>query len=227
MALINYNYSWVGIDAGREGLWKEPIWTGVLKIVSEHTNERVYDPFSQIYLALENKFPKETWRSQTSDGKFRPLFRDYPNSWTRPGVISLEGQLFNITETGRSVLSGTLSKSSILINMFSSHTEIFDHGTIEKPFHILCVALMSAPRALSTEEIYWAIMKNFRPEYDDLTEILKKKLPLLRKKPEATPYRRLRNMLSLMRTANILQSVRRGSCSYWSVIDHDFINHLG
>src|SRR6266446_5231036 len=117
MSLIKYDCSWIGIDGGREGLWKDPVWKDVLRIIGEHDGERVYDRNSPIYEDLEKSYPEEAWRSQTAEGQFRPLFRDYPNSWTRTGVLSLTGQEFSITGLGKSVLTGKLSKAHLLVNM--------------------------------------------------------------------------------------------------------------
>ncbi len=142
MGLVKYNTSWVGIDGGREGLWKEPLWTDALRIISSHSNESVYERESPIYKDLERAYPNEAWRSQTAEGAFRPLFRDYPNSWTRTGVVSLSGKRFNVTELGLNVLSGKATKTDILVSMFKMHKEILS-GTVdyEKPFSILASAV--------------------------------------------------------------------------------------
>ena len=227
MPLVKYNSSWVGIDGGREGLWKEPIWTDVLRIISAHPNEHVYERESPIYKDLEKAFPSEAWRSQTADGAFRPLFRDYPNSWTRTGVVSLSDQRFNVTELGLTVLSGKTTKADILVNMFKIHQEFLNGSdAYEKPFSILAAAFLVANRPLSTEEIYWAVMKNYRPGVDDLAEIIKKKIPMINKAPDSTPYRRLRSMLSLMRASNMIESTRRGSRTIWSPLDSHLLNKI-
>jgi hypothetical protein len=136
--LIKYDRSWVGIDGGREGLWKEPIWKGVLRIAERHVGDNVYDSGSSIYEELERSYPDETWRSQTAEGQFRPLFRDYPNSWTRTGVLTLTDQRFDVTNLGRDVLAGKVSKSQVLVGMFVKHSESSGpEGAHEKPFAIL------------------------------------------------------------------------------------------
>lgn len=225
--LVRYNTSWVGIDGGREGLWKEPLWTDVLRIISAHSNESVYERESTIYKDLEKSFPNEAWRSQTAEGAFRPLFRDYPNSWTRTGVVSLSGKRFNVTELGLNVLSGKATKIDILISMFKMHKEIIS-GTVdnEKPFSILASAFLETNRPLKTEDVYWAVMKNYRPRVDSLAEVIKKKIPMISKGPDRTPYRRLRNMLSLMRTCNAIESTRRGSGTFWSALDNNLLRKI-
>lgn len=227
MGLVKYDCNWVGIDAGREGLWKEPIWTDVLRIVSEHENEHVYDSNSPVYDALEARFPKEAWRSKTADGTFRPLFRDYPNSWTRTGVVSLAGQVFRVTDLGRQVLAGSISKADLLTRMFIRHSEVGDDGVqIERPFATLASAFLVAPWALSADEVYWAVMKNYRPGHDDLLVVLRKKLPLLKQKPAPTPLRRLRNMLALMRSADALASTRRSNGTAWFAFNQVRLNQI-
>lgn len=212
-----YDCSWVGIDSGREGLWKEPIWSDVLRIISKHRGERIYDSASAIYTELERAFPKEAWRSTTAEGHFRPLFRDYPNSWTRTGMVSLSNRVFEITAKGADLLAKRTSKSDVLMDMFRHHSEFCNvHQADERPFSILAAAVLATPRPLTTNEAYWAIMKNFRPGQDDLSNILKRYLRSPLADPSPTPYRRLRNMLTLMRAAEAVQSTRRGPSTVWS-----------
>lgn len=227
MSLVRYNTSWVGIDGGREGLWKEPLWTDVLRIISAHSNEGVYERDSLIYNDLEKAFPNEAWRSRTAEGSFRPLFRDYPNSWTRTGVVSLSGKRFNVTELGLNVLSGNATKTDILVSMFKMHKEIFN-GTVnyENPFSILASAFLETNRPLKTEDVYWVVMKNYRPGVDNLAEVIKKKIPKINQKPDKTPYRRLRNMLSLMRASNAIESTRKGSGTFWSALDNTLLRKI-
>lgn len=224
---VKYNTSWVGIDGGREGLWKEPLWTDVLRIISAHSNECIYEQESPIYKDLEKAYPNEAWRSKTAEGAFRPLFRDYPNSWTRTGVVSLSGRRFNVTELGLNVLSGRADKTDVLVGMFKMHKEILS-GTIhdEKPFSILASAFLEANRPLKTEEVYWAVMKNYRPGVDNLAEVIKKKILMPNQKLDSTPYRRLRNMLSLMRASNAIESTRRGSGIFWSALDNNLLRKI-
>jgi hypothetical protein len=225
MAIVKYDRNWIGIDAGREGLWKEPIWTEVLRIIAAHENEDVYDANSPVYKALEARFPNESWRSKTADGAFRPLFRDYPNSWTRTGVVSLEGRVFHVTDLGQKVLAGSISKADLLTGMFIRHSE-FSEPQIERPFATLASAFLVAPWALTVDEVYWAVMKNFRPGQDDLAVVLQRKLPLLKGKPEQTPLRRLRNMLALMRSADALASTRRSAGTAWFALNKVRLNQI-
>lgn len=222
-----YDCNWVGIDGGREGLWKEPIWSDVLRIISKHRGERVYEPTSPIYIELERAFPREAWKSTTAEGHFRPLFRDYPNSWTRTAVVTLSNQVFDVTTKGEAVLAKKIAKSDVLMDMFRTHSEYCDfHQSYERPFAILAAGLLATPRALSTEEVYWAVMKNFRPGQDDLSDVLKRVFRGPLPDPAPTPYRRLRNMLTLMRTAEAVQSTRRGSSTVWSTLQSQLLDEM-
>lgn len=222
-----YDCTWVGIDSGREGLWKEPIWSDVLRIIFKHRGERVYDSASAIYAELERAFPKEAWRSTTTEGHFRPLFRDYPNSWTRTGVVSLLNRVFEVTAKGEDVLAKRTSKSHVLMDMFRHHSEFCNvHRAHERPFAILAAGILATPRPLTTNEVYWAVMKNFRPGQDDLSRILKKDLRPPLADPSPTPYRRLRNMLALMRAAEAVQTTRRGPSTVWSALKPTLLEEI-
>lgn len=210
-----YDISWVGIDSGREGLWKEPVWTEVVRIISFHQGEPVYEKDSPIYDSLERKFPAEAWRAYERSGRFRPLFRDYPNPWTRTRVIDLSGKIFSLTELGCSYIDGAIAKAEILVGMFKGHTEFVSEKILEKPFSILASAFLDTPRSLSTSEVYWAVMKNYRPGQDNVSDVLKMKLPKITRSVEATPFRRVRNMLTLLRSVDAIESYRRGSEIYW------------
>ena len=219
MALVKYDLAWVGIDGGREGLWKDPLWKDVLEIISKHVGERVYDAESPIYRDLEERYPNEAWRSYTSDGHFRPLFRDYPNSWKKTGVLDLQNQIFEITKVGRDLLDGKTEKAEIFLKLFHSHSETISSDKVEKPFCIIAAGLLCVQRPLSTKEIYWGVMKNYRPGQDDLGLFLSKKMKFFQNAPEKTPYRRLRNMLSLMRASGSIISTKRGSDTYWASLN--------
>jgi hypothetical protein len=221
-----YMMYWVGIDAGREGLWREPTWSGVLHIIARHQGSNVYDENAPIYADLENRYPNEAWRSRTAQGQFRPLFRDYPNSWTRTGVLSLDGQKFKLTALGMQVIAGEIGQSVVLVRMFKMHTEVLSDGTIEKPFGILANAFLESPRPLETAEVYWSVMLAYRPRRDDLNQLLKRPAARVRAEPEPTPYRRLRNMLSLLRAAGAIQSTRRRIGTYWSVLDRQILDEI-
>src|SRR5262245_25775924 len=141
MRPAKYNAAWVGIDGGREGLWRDPIWLDVLKIIHRHTDEKIYDPRSAIYKDLELAYPAEKWRSATREGIFRPLFRDYSHPWTRTGLVDFSEGEFRLTLLGLKAITGAVTKTDILIEMFRNHKEPGAvPGTTEKPFAVLASA---------------------------------------------------------------------------------------
>ena len=227
MSLPAYDIFWVGIDAGREGLWQEPIWTKVIELVGEHEGERVYDPHSPIYADLIATFPDEKWCSLTPEKTFRPLFRDYPNSWTRTGVISLHGKRFRLTKLGKELLDGLTSKSEILVGLFATHKEE-NHitGELEFPFAIISNAFLETPRPLTAKEVYWLVMKNYRPGEQTLKSVLTDKAKFTPNNPEPTPFRRIRHMLQLLRAAETIESYRRGHQVYWGARDHSRLSQI-
>ena len=124
-------------------------------------------------------------------------------------------------------MAGKVGKAEILVGMFRVHKEkINDTDEYEMPFSILASAFLDTNRPLKTEEIFWAVMKNYRPGADDIVEVIKKKIPMINETPQGTPYRRLRNMLSLMRTANAIESTRRESGTFWSALDDDLLRKI-
>ena len=209
-----YPISWKGIDAGREGLWKEPLWSGVLEVVGNHIGDDVYDPRSSIYTKLTAQFPKEKWCSLTPDMEFRPLFRDYPHPWTRPGLLNLSHQKFQLTNKGLSFLEGSITKRTIFITMFSQHSEEDCN-----PFYILAHVFLNWEQPLSANELFWGIMKNYRPQKDELSVSIKKgkgiSLP-----PPRTPFRRLKHMLQLMRSVEAIESYRSANEIKWAARNH-------
>ena len=74
-----YNVTWGGMDNGGEGKWNPDVWLKTIEIISRHEGEAVYDENSPVYVELEAELPDLTWRS-TDGQRFRPLFRDYPES---------------------------------------------------------------------------------------------------------------------------------------------------
>ena len=222
-----YNVAWVGIDGGREGLWTEPTWSGVLRIISVNDGQLVYDPGSSIYLALEHEFPDESWRSVTADGKFRPLFRDYPNSWTRTGVVNLRQKTFRTTLYGRAFLEGRMSKADIFIEMFKNHSERTQiSNQFERPFEVLSAAFLEAVRPMSTHEIYWGVMKNYRPAKDHLSESLISARYADSSVPDPTSVRRIKSILSTMRAAELIQSTQRNRTTFWSALNTNLLQRV-
>ncbi len=127
----------------------------------------MYDPNAAIYPALEARFPTETWHSQDTDGSFRPLFRDYPNAWTRTHLLSLEHQKFHLMPLGKAVLEGRVDPSEAFLRAFEQF-----QGNGVRPFATLAAGFLEANRALTFDEIYWGIVRNFRPGTDDFAQAI-------------------------------------------------------
>jgi hypothetical protein len=215
-----YQSSWKGIDAGREGLWREPLWSGVLEIVGNHLGEDVYEPISSIYTELTATFPKEKWCSLTPEKGFRPLFRDYPHPWTRPGLLDLSHQEFQLTSYGLSFLEGVITKRTVFIKMFSEHTE----GDCN-PFAILAHVFLSWEQPLSADELFWGVMKNYRPPNDNLKQSIKRGRDISQPPPR-TPFRRLKHMLQLMRSVEAIESYRSANETKWAARDHGCLSDI-
>ena len=225
--MAKYDASWVGIDAGREGLWREPIWTRVVELVAEHASERVYDRKSPIYASLIAEFPDEKWCSLTPEKTFRPLFRDYAHPWTRSGVVSLHDQRFQVTAVGEKLLAGELAKEEILVDLFVSHVEATgEGGRNEAPFAIVAEAFGASPRPLTAAEVYWMVMKNYRPGRDDIEVVLQNEAGRVPSPIPETPFRRVKHMLQLLKDAGALQSDRRGHEVFWAARDENVLGQI-
>lgn len=92
--------TWTLIDSGREGLWKNKVWLGALRIIAKHEGQDVYDPTAAVYIELEDKLPAMGWMKQEG-GKPRPLFRDYAKPWTTTGVLDLTDQKYSFKGTSK------------------------------------------------------------------------------------------------------------------------------
>jgi MoxR-like ATPase len=190
-------------------LWEPQKWRGVLEIIGRHEGEDVYGEASPIYEELKTAFPKETW-GKVENGQFRPLFRDYPNSWTRPGVVSLDGQKFALTSLGRQVIDGEVDPSEAFIRMMVGFAE---GGT--RPFAILASAFLIAGRKLSLSELYWGVVRNYRPGVDDLDVALTN---ASNSAPVPTnDGRRLKSLLKLLVSVNAIQAMDADNWIRWDI----------
>ena len=133
----------------------------------------------------------------------------------------LANHRFRLTELGKMFLQGKTTKQQILLRMFAS---VVSMG--ERPFSILASAFISAHRPLSTEEVYWCIVRNWRPGSAPLKdEVGQPSLPR-RQKILDTPRRRLRNLLALMRAAEAIQSHLRGGKTWWAAQDIGLLKQI-
>lgn len=208
----NYSVEWKSIDAGREGLWKFPVWIGVLEIIAKHEGEEVYDEKATIYSDLENAFPSETWRS-TDKGRFRPLFRDYPQPWTQTQTIDISDHKFRLAPLGKQLIEGKISPNEVFSGLLARYTEAGEY-----PFKILATAFWEANRPLSLVEIFYGVMQGFRPGDD-----IKSSLDNANNKelPATTPVRRLKFMLLLLERSGLICSL---SNDVWAIWDKNAVS---
>ena len=202
--MVRYNSVWNSIDSGREGLWQPPLWEGVLRIISEHEGDDVYNPNSNIYKELNYRYPNEKWVS-TDKGKFRPLFRDYPNAWTKTEVLSLDNHKFTVTDRGKDFIRGNISKDIIFTRFFTNYFEDDCY-----PFRVILAAFLIYQKTISFEQVYYGIMQGYRLGDSDLESQLKRvdtTIPL----KSSTPTRRLKLMLGLLEQFSLLKQVEKNN----------------
>jgi hypothetical protein len=181
---------WTKIDSGREGLWKNKVWLGALKIISKHEGESVYGSDSPVYTELEEELPGVGWMKE-QNGEPRPLFRDYAKPWTATGVLDLTDQKFRLTNTGRKLISGELSPCDFFQGFINRWIE---DG--ERPFTQLASAFLEFKSPLGLRDLYFGVMLGYRKGDD-----IKKSIALARTQTsqmEDTPRRRLLMLLSIM-----------------------------
>jgi hypothetical protein len=211
--------AWTAIDSGREGLWEPDIWLGVIKIVSKHQGEGVYDENAPIYAELQTQFPSETWKAYDNAGGkrvFRPLFRDYPKPWTVTDTVSLEGQEFRLTELGQKLVNNEISSSKVFERLTTSWREEDD-----RPFQVLATAMLEYGEPLSFDDVYRGIMLGYRPG-DDIQQSINR----ARKSTSAiekTPERRLKLLLRILKNVGAIQETRSKS---WIIWDIDILRRL-
>jgi len=212
--VTTYEVSWTGLDAGREGLWKPETLLGVLRLIDAHAGERVYDADSRIYAELENLYPDELWRAD-DNGRFRPLFRDYPHPWTRTGLASFD-TTFSATALGKALLADTISLRDVYLRTMHSFT-----ADAEKPFAIIAAAFLSSSLPLTLDDLIFGVMREFRPGVDDFAAAMAR---ADRSEPAPdTTNRRLRHLMKLMTDAGL---VAERSTRTWSIQDADALRSL-
>lgn len=209
--------NWTGIDGGREGLWDKYKWLEVLRVISKHQGEDVYDENAAIYEELEEKFPADKWRSHEDSGRFRPLFRDYPHAWVRTKMLDISDHRFRLTPQGQRVVNNQSDPSLALVTALSEHEENSD-----KPFSIFASAFLALPEHRFTlEELYWGVQKNFRPGVDELDDALSITSSVTDAITSNT-QRRMKAMLKLLEQVNAIAA----SDNEWIAYDKDILRSL-
>lgn len=199
-----YKPDWKGFDRGREGVLRDPLWNGVLKILGRHEGEDYYDASSPVYAELETAYPDETWFSDAEDRQF---FRAYSAVWTLTGVLerrTAENPGIKLTSLGRAVIAGTVSREAAFLRAAASLEENSSNG-LEYPFRILCEAFLKlGSQPVNLEDIYFGIECSWRPSDGDVSSSIK---VAKRGAMEATPRRRLRAMLKVLTDLGVISQL--------------------
>lgn len=197
-----YASKWMGLDRGREGFWREPLWSSFIRIAAEHEGEDFYDVTAPVYSDLEAAFPNETWRSEEAGGRFRPFIRDYPNAWTKTATLlpRSESSTISVTPVGRAVVAGEITREEVFVAAMIAHEEAG-----ENPYAIIAAAFLESPSGeLTLGDVYCGIMRRFRPGIDSFSNALQAG----RRSTEAISAnrdRRLRSILELLEHAGAIE----------------------
>lgn len=211
---MKYNH-WTKIDDGAEGAWAADVWLKTLKIIKRHEGEEVYNANSLIYEELEKEVPELSWRTYEGDS-FRPYFRDFSKPWVLTKVATFDG-FFTVTNLGVKLLSSEVSEVDFWLNFLSTYTE----GE-EYPFVEISNAFLKLSDAVSLEDIYWGIVRNYRginEHSPDLSDIPDVNIP-------STAKRRLLLMLHIMERAGGILRIGNGSKQRWKKWDEKVLNKI-
>lgn len=204
---MTYN-AWTKIDDGSEGAWQPYVWLGVVRAISRHIGERVYDKDSPIYKELAKNFPALTWGSEDS-GTFRPYFRDFSKPWTITGVARFN-DTFQLTTIGQQLADGTLGPR----DFFTSFCEQYSEAG-ELPFCVLADAFLKAEKPLSLNDIYFGVETSYRPGVDDLVSTLAAAQQESTNEIPSTAKRRLTLMLSILERTGGVVKTKEGLWFTW------------
>lgn len=180
---------WTKIDSGREGLWKNKVWLGALRIIAKHEGDNVYEPTAPVYVELENKLPGVGWMKQEG-GAPRPLFRDYAKPWTATGVLDLADQKFRLTERGKQIVTGEVSPLDFFQGFVKRWVEDGEY-----PFSELAAAFLGIGEPLSLRDLYFGVMLGYRRGDDAKISVQTSRTHT--NAMEDTPRRRLLVLLSI------------------------------
>lgn len=192
--------SWKGVDtANAEFSWKAPEWYAVLNILARYEGVRYDDFESSVYDELKDAVSAVSWISD-ENGRKRSFFRDSAVAWKQTGVLSLESGVFEITPLGRAVLSGQISYTELLLRLLTSHHE--NNG--EKSYAIVANAFLCAANPLSLKEIFFGVMRDYRPNTENDFDEIMQKAKENTSDMESTARRRLRNILTSLERVNAI-----------------------
>lgn len=199
---MKYEGNWKGLDRGREGLLDPDAWLGILHVLSRHEGESIRDPEADLYAELETRFPETEWISSLDPQ--HNFFRDYQTPWTLAGVLvptrDTDG-VIRLTALGRALIAGRVSARAVWIQAMAGYSE--SNG--DKSFVTLASAFLSiGNRQLTLQQIYFGIETGWRTSDGNVATVLNglTATPAI----DATPARRLRQILKLMTTYGALIS---------------------
>lgn len=188
--------SWGRIDPGAEGLWEPENWRLVLAIIKKHEGSDPADESNPVYTELRDKVKRKNKQPYSwLDDQGRSLFRDYRKPWTVPDLITLEDSAFRVTDLGNQFLNGEIPGAQVLVRLFQNYV---DGKTKDKPFPILCRAMIELQRPLSGAELEY-ISANYRPG-DNIHETI----ALNPKSGSDLPSRGFKHFLTLLCYAGVL-----------------------
>lgn len=218
-----YDTAWSGPDtANAEFSWEAPTWRKVLEIISHYEDSSYDDTESPFYQELTTAIPR-AWISEEQNGRKRSFFRDSAGAWTRTGVLTLNNRIFRVTPLGRSVLSGQLSYTDLLLRTLIRHRE--NNG--ENPFAILAHAFLITNRPLTMNQMYLGVMKNYRPGDSDIDNTLDE----AEKSTETPPGNSSRHFKQIIQLLEWVKAITpagkdRSGKDQWAAWDHGVLQRL-
>ena len=207
---------WTKIDDGSEGAWQPHVWFGLLRAVSDHQGERVYDENAPIYQTLERNIPSLKWRG-TDNGEFRPYFRDFSKPWMVTGVASFN-ETFQLTTKGQELVQGSLDARQFFIEFCEDYCEAEEY-----PFRILADAFLNAGSQLSLIEIFFGVETAYRPGANKLIDTLQS---IEETVIPQTPKRRLALMLTIFERTGAIAKSNSAEGNVWLAWDKALLTKI-
>ena len=213
-----YN-AWTKIDDGSEGAWQPYVWLGLLRAISRHQGETVYDKNAPIYESLEKNLPTLKWRGE-DNGTFRPYFRDFSKPWTITGVASFS-ETFQLTPIGQQLAQGSLEPRDFFTKFCDEYVEAG-----EFPFCILADGFLNADKPLSLAQIFFGIETAYRPGLDHLATTLAAANSKTEAEIPSTAKRRLSLMLAIFERTGAIVKTSSDAGNVWLAWDKGLLKKL-
>lgn len=213
-----YN-AWTKIDDGSEGAWQPNVWLGLLRAISNHQGDRVYDKDAPIYDSLETDLPSLKWKGD-DNGTFRPFFRDFSKPWTSTGVATFD-VTFQLTATGHQLAKGSLGPREFFTKFCEDYTEAQEY-----PFCILADGFLNAGTPLSLIQIFFGIETEYRPGIDNLASTMAAAASKTEADIPSTAKRRLTLMLTIFERTGAIIKTSSVAGNVWLAWDHVLLTKL-